>query len=229
MSLPSFAPPGVRLVLSTATLLALTSTGFGQTVTVGNAKIGVTPALRGPPVDARPAPIGTLTVVGPTSVQTFVAPFRVSEMPEKIIYPPLNNGSLQPQFVYDIGPIASGGGGGSIGGGFGGGIGGGGFGGSIGGGIGGFGGSISGGFGGGSISGGFGGGSISGGFGGGVGGIGGFGGFGFQNAILGLGQASQTSSLAAPVMGYGGGSGFNGFGGSVSGFGGAYGAVGSFR
>jgi len=126
-------------------------------------------SLRGPPLQSRP-PNQVVTVTNPnTGKTTFTAivPAKIAEMPGPPAYGPLNNGSLTPEFVYDILPPSASGGG-SIGGG---GIGGGGI-----GGIGGIGGGISGGIGGG-----------IGGIGGGIGGIGGgliglnptgFGGFG---------------------------------------------------
>jgi hypothetical protein len=123
--------------------------------------------LRGPPLASRPPNI-VITDAATGSV-VFSIQAKVPLMPRKPDRGPLNNGTLLPEFVYDIPPASSSGGG--LGGGVGGGIGG------IGGGIGGIGGGI-GGLGGGigGLGGGIGG--FSGGFGGGIGGIGGAGGFG---------------------------------------------------
>jgi len=126
--------------------------------------------VRGPPLALRPPNIVVSDAA--TGAVEFSIQAKVPLMPRKPDRGPLNNGTLLPEFVYDIPPASSSGGGlgGGIGGG--GGLGGGGFG---GGGLGGFGGGLSGGFGGGGLGG------FSGGFGGGIGGIGGggFGGGGF--------------------------------------------------
>jgi hypothetical protein len=138
-----------------ATISLLASISFAQTPI----------QLRGPPLSMRPAPTDVTSSV--TGSVVFIVQQKVDLMPGKPNVGPLNNGTLLPGFVYNVGPIASGGGGGG-----GGGISGGG------GGFGGGGGGIGGGGGGaGGFSGGFGGG-IGGGGGGGFGG-GGFGGGGF--------------------------------------------------
>jgi hypothetical protein len=179
--------------------------------TVGSAQI----SLRGVPLNQRPKlltvdvndpsgkKIGSAVVPDPTMPRPF-------EMPPKPFIFPLNNGDIQPGFVFNQG-VGIGSGNFAGGNGFGGG------------GFGGFSGGFSGGFGGGGFSGGFGGGGFSGGFGG--GGFGGFGGGGFGGGFFGL----------IPPGGFGGGNGFfgvpfptgfNGFGGNFAGFGGAFGAMG---
>jgi hypothetical protein len=197
-----------------------------------------TTSLRGPPLSIRPNNQSVTTGAPGQPRETFTFPNpNVPLMPGKPTIGPLNNGSLLPEFVYDIlPPSVSGGGsisggGGGFGGGLSGGLGGGGiggFGGGLsgglgGGGIGGFGGGLSGGIGGGGIGGfgGIGGGGI-GGFGGiGGGGIGGFGGIGggfAPNTVPGGVGGGFAPNI--PAMGFGG------FGGNFAGFGGALGAVG---
>jgi hypothetical protein len=150
----------------------LTSISFGQPV-----------PLRGPPLDQRPPNPNPVIVFPDGSSLTFSFFAKVPLMPQKPLRGPLNNGSLTPEFVFDILSTSGGGQSGGVGGG-GGGIGGGG--GGIGGGGGGVGGGGGGGIGGGGGSrGGVSFGSFAGGFGGGLGGMtsagfgGGFGGSGF--------------------------------------------------
>src|SRR5262249_53825608 len=88
--------------------------------------------LRGPPLDLRP---DNFTVIPLPSTRPVVVSPNVAEMPAKPIIRPLNNGTLQPGFIYNIidsnATSGGGGGGGGLGGG---GLGGGGLGGGFGGG-----------------------------------------------------------------------------------------------
>jgi hypothetical protein len=152
----------------------LFSLGALCVATIASAQSGV--PFRGPPLSTRPNNTVLPIFGAPPGTPPLVIPKHVDLMPNKPTIGPLNNGSLLPEFVYDICPTCTSGGGG---------VGGGGIGGFGGGGIGG--GGLSGGFGGGGLSGGiggFGGGGLSGGIGGfggggiGGGGIGGFGGGG---------------------------------------------------
>ena len=94
----------------------LASVSFGQSI-----------PLRGPPLNQRPP---NVVITDTTGSVVFSIQQHVQLMPMQPIRGPLNNGTLLPEFVYDIPPATSGGGG--IGGGFGGaggfgGFGGGGF------------------------------------------------------------------------------------------------------
>src|SRR5438128_475113 len=94
----------------------LASVGFGQPI-----------PLRGPPVSQYPPQV---IVTDPSGNTVFTIRAKVALMPGKPPRAPLNNGSITPEFVYDIlstsgGGGLSGGGGGGLGGG-GGGLGGGG-------------------------------------------------------------------------------------------------------
>ncbi len=237
--------------LASALALSLTaSLSYGQVAPAG-IPVSSTKSLnllRGPPIQQRPPDLTLAVPIGFTinNNGTFTTTFFSTGVPQHVaLYPnhnnitALNNGSIQPGFVYNllppsaVGGTSGGIGGGGISGGISGGIGG--IGGGISGGIGGIGGGISGGIGGigGGISGGIGGigGGISGGIGGigGIGGgVGGFGGFAYPlGGSIGGGNSFQGGNLNAASSGIAGGSattvGFGGFGG---GFGGVMGALG---
>src|SRR5581483_7706294 len=84
------------------------------------------PVLRGPPIQTQP-PAQTVTVPNPSggTATTIQVPAKVQLMPGAPPVMPLDNGSLQPGFVYDILPPAASGGSSISGGLGGGGIGGG--------------------------------------------------------------------------------------------------------
>jgi hypothetical protein len=218
-----------------------TSFSYGQNIPTANTKS--IKFLRGQPLAQRPGvttlavPTGTTTVNGVTTTTFFSTgiPAKVPLYPQHNNIFALDNGTLQPGFVYSILPPSALGGG-SIGGGIGGGIGGigggiGGIGGGISGGIGGIGGGISGGIGGiggigGGISGGIGGiGGISGGIGGIGGGVGGFGGFSYPLGNNATGNSFQ-GGMNPTALGSAATSQQTGFGGFGGGFGGVLGALG---
>src|SRR5438874_5215002 len=85
--------------------------------TVSSAQI----PLRGPPLNTRPNPTVVTILNGPQKGRQFPIEEHVALMPGKPNIGPLDNGTLQPGFIYSILPNTGGGNSGGNGGGFGGG------------------------------------------------------------------------------------------------------------